>query len=172
MGAKKYIGQVVSIKFTDREHPVCGLVVDYNNEWSLMKYIPVDYVVDGYVLIKHDTIEGYKREKEEKFKEKVIKRKGLGLNREDIIPIDGIEPIICYLAERFGVFQIETSKEDSCYLGNLLSFDNDIFFLSLLNVVGKWSGKRKFKWNEIRVIAFDSDYINSLKLIGRDCSIK
>jgi len=34
-----------------------------------------------------------------------------------------------------------------------------------LNPKGKWEGQLKFNVEEIRVIEYDTDYINSLKLV-------
>ena len=46
MKNKKYAGQLISVKFKDRETAICGYVVDYNKDWTLMKYNPVDYVIE------------------------------------------------------------------------------------------------------------------------------
>ncbi len=35
-----------------------------------------------------------------------------------------------------------------------------------LNPKGKWEGQMKFRNGDIRVIEFDTDYINSLKLVS------
>jgi len=37
---------------------------------------------------------------------------------------------------------------------------------------GKWSGQEDFKVNDIRVIEFDTDYINSLKLVSKKYGAK
>ena len=35
-----------------------------------------------------------------------------------------------------------------------------------LNPKGKWEGQMKFRIGDIRTIEFDTDYINSLKLVS------
>jgi len=47
MTKKKYIGQLVSIEYTDRPAAIKGFVIDYNDAWTLLKYNRVDYVIDG-----------------------------------------------------------------------------------------------------------------------------
>ena len=47
MTMKKYIGQLMSIKYTDRPTAIKGFVIDYNDGWTLLEYNPVDYVIDG-----------------------------------------------------------------------------------------------------------------------------
>lgn len=44
MKNKKHIRQLVSVKFTDRKTPIDGYVVNYNDDWTLMKYNPDDYI--------------------------------------------------------------------------------------------------------------------------------
>ncbi len=165
MKKKKHIGQLISIKFTDRKTPISGLVLDYNNDWTLMKYNPVDYQIDGYIIFRHKNIKGFRRDQEEKWIEKVIKLKGLQLNESDVIPIANLETILNYLTENFGVFQVYTKSEAACYLGRLKSINEKELIMYNLNAKGKWEGLLKFTIEEIRVIEFDTDYINSLKLV-------
>jgi hypothetical protein len=162
---KKYIGQLVSVKFTDRKTPIDGYIVDYNDEWTLMKYNPVDYIIDGYIIFRNKNIESYRRDKDEKWREIVINLKGLQPSEKDVIQINDLENILRYLTDNFGVFQVYTKSETACYLGKLKSIDKKEFLIDSLNPKGKWDGQMKFKNGEIRVIEFDTDYINSLKLV-------
>jgi hypothetical protein len=163
---KKYIRQLVSVKFTDRKSPIYGYVVDYNNDWTLMKYNPVDYIIDGYLIFRHKNIEGFRRDVEEKWREKVINLKGLQPKDKDIIPLNDLETILKYLSETYGAFQVYKKSETACYLGRLKTIDNKEIIMDELNPKGKWYGKMKFRTGDIRVIEFDTDYINSLKLVS------
>lgn len=165
MKNKKHIGQLISVKFKDRKIPIYGYVVDYNDDWTLMKYNPVDYIIDGYIIFRHKNIEGFRRDLEEKWIEKVINLKGLQPTDKDIIPLVDLETILQYLTENFGVFQVYTKSVTTCYLGRLKSIDKKKFIMDNLSPKGKWDGQITFKNNDIRVIEFDTDYINSLKLL-------
>lgn len=162
---KKHVEQLISVKFTDRKEAIYGYVVDYNNDWTLMKYNPVDYIIDGYIIFAHKNIEGFRRDINEKWREKVIKLKGLELSEKDIIPLTNLEAILRCLTDNFGVFQLYTKSEKACYLGRLKSIDAKQLVIDYLNTKGKWAGQAKFRPNDIRVIEFDTDYINSLKLV-------
>ena len=166
MKKKKYIGKLISIKFTDRKTFIYGYVVDYNDDWTLIKNNPVDYIIDGYIIFRHKNIEGFRRETEEKWREKVINLKGLEPSDKDIMPLNDLETILKYLTDNFDVFQVYTKSETACYLGRLKSIDNNELIMDNLNPKGKWDGQMKFRTNEIRVIEFDTDYINSLKLVS------
>lgn len=168
MKKKKYIGQLISIKFSDRKGIIYGFVVDYNEDWILMKYNPVDYIIDGYILIRHKNIEGFRRDVDEIWKEKIIKLKGLEPTVDDIIPITNLEVILNYLTNNFGVFNIYTKSEKACYLGKLKSLNSKQLVIDFLSTNGKWDGEMKFRPGDIRTIEFDTDYINSLKLVIGD----
>lgn len=163
---KKHIGELVSIKFTDRKIPIYGVVVDYSDEWTLMKHNPEDYRIDGYVIFKHKNIKGFRKGAQEKFRGKIFKLKGIKVDKEDLIPLTDLPAILNHLTEKFGVFQLETKSETKCYLGRLKSIDSKQLEIDFLNADGKWDGQMVFRPNDIRVIEFDTDYINSLKLVS------
>ncbi len=167
MKNKKHIGQLISVKFSDRKNPVSGFVIDYTKDWTLLKYNTVDYMMDGYIIFRHKNIVGILREEEEKFREKVIKLKGLAPSLKERIPLTDLPAILKYLTKKFGVFQFYTKSEKACYLGRVDSIDDKTLVLDFLDPKGKWDGKMKLKLSEIREIEFDTDYINSLKLVSK-----
>lgn len=163
---KRNIGKLFSFKLTDWEDPISGFVIDYNDDWTLLKYNPVDYIIDGYILFRNKNIEGLFRGAKQKWTEKVIKLKGLQPTDKEIIPLTDLETILEYLTDNFGVFQFYTDSETVCYLGKLKSLDSKKLIIDYLDTKGKWSGERKFKPGNFSVIEFNTDYINSLKLIS------
>jgi hypothetical protein len=163
---KKLIGQLITIKFTDRKSLICGFVIDYNDEWTLMKYNVVDFIIDGYIIFRHKNIEGFRRGKRELFHEKVIKLKGLQPTVNEIIPISNLQSILTYLNNKYGVFGYHTKSEKTYYIGRLKSLDKKKLVIDWLDTNGKWNGQRTCKPNDIRTIDFDTDYINSLKLVA------
>jgi hypothetical protein len=167
MKKKKHIGELISVKFKDRKNPIAGFVIDYNEHWTLLKYNTADYVMDGYIIFRHKNIEGIRRDEEEKFREKVIKLKGLAPTSKETIPLTDLPAILKYLTKKFGVFQFYTKSEKACYLGRINFVDGQNLVIDFLNPKGKWDGKMEFKLNEIREIEYDTDYINSLKLISK-----
>ena len=166
MKNKKFVGQLISVRFKDRETPIYGYVVDYNKDWTLMKYNPVDYVIDGYLIFRHKNVKGLRRGVDEKWKEKVMNLKGLAPTDKDLIPLTDLETILKYLTENFGVFQVYTKSESASYLGRLDSISDKEVVLDDLNPKGEWDGQLSFKPDKIRVIEFDNDYTNSLKLVA------
>ena len=167
MTKKKYIGQLVSIKYSDRPTPIFGFVIDYNDDWTLLKYNPVDYIVDGYRILRHKNIEGFRRNANEKFREKVIKLKKQHLPDFSEFPLRDLETILSSLTKKYGIFQFELKTEKACYLGKLKSLTKSKLTIDYLNPKGLWTKQMQFRPNDIRTIEFDTDYINSLKLISK-----
>ncbi len=159
------VGQLVSIRFTDRKESIRGFVIDHNDEWILMKHNPVDYVIDGCIIVRNKNIRVISREKEEKFVEKIMILKGVKLTYLDVIPLTGIVGILTYLTQYFKVFQFEKRAESSCYLGKLSALDSRHLVMDSMNPQGQWDGQIHCRPKDIRVIEYNTDYINSLKLV-------
>lgn len=167
MKAKHYVGRLISVRFTDRKTPISGYVVDYSNDWTLMKFNPVDYVIDGSVILRHKNIEGFRASPVEKFREKVVRLKGVKIQKTDIVPLTDLGSILHHLTDKHGLFLLYTKSETACYVGRLNSIDEKRLVIDYLNAKGKWDGRMRFRPNDIRVIEFDSDYLNSLKLVSK-----
>jgi hypothetical protein len=163
---KKYIGRLIRIKFRDID-PINGILLDYNDDWILVKSNPVDYVLDGYFVIGNKNLKTIEYGDNEKWKEKVIKLKGIGTPNKARIPLDNFDRIIKTLTKKYKVFTIYKKENDVCWLGRLKSIDDTVLTIDDLNPKGKWDGQKKFKIKDIRVIEFDTDYINSLKRVSK-----
>ncbi|MFI0490850.1 hypothetical protein [Flavobacterium sp.] len=161
----KYLRQLISIEFEDMKNIFSGFLIDYTEDWILLKYNPVDYILDGYVILLNKNIKSIDRDESEEFTEKVIKLKGLKTNASEIIPIKNFSTILHFLNDKFEIFQIATKREKAAYLGKLIEVNDEELIIDFLETRGKFGGELSFNPNKIRVIEFDTDYINSLKLV-------
>ena len=166
MSRKKYIDKLVSIKYIDRPTPIYGFVIDYNSDWTLLKYNPTDYIIDGYIILRHKNIEGFRRSATERFKEKVIMLKKQHLADFSNFPLDSLESILTTLTKKYGVFQFDLKTETACYLGKVKSLSQGKLTIDYLNPKGVWTKQMHFRPGDIRTIEFDTDYIKSLKMIS------
>jgi hypothetical protein len=163
---KENIGHLIKIEFTDKEECVSGFIIDYSEDWILLKLNPVDYVIDGYTIVKNKNIKSFIRSEREEFAEKIIKLKGLLLHSDNDIPLKDLSTILEYLTTNYGAFQIATKRENATYLGRLVTINSEALIIDFLNTRGKWSDEISFNPKKIRIIEFDTDYIKSLKLIA------
>lgn len=160
-------GKFVSFKYRDRKDIISGYLIDFNDDWTLIKYNPVDYVIDGYLILKSDKILKYKREDYEKFREKVLKAKNLVLSDKDIFPITDLSETLKLISDRFGAFKIEKKDGTVCFIGRFIKMTKENIIIQEIDTKAKWVEKDKHKFKSIRTIEFDSDYINSLIIYNK-----
>ena len=165
---ENYLRQLVSIEFLDKKVVYTGFLIDYSDDWILLKNNPVDFIIDGFVILKNKNIERIYRDEEHEFTEKVIRLKGLKTNAKDIIPIKDLASIINFVDKKYGVFQIAKKSATSAYLGKLIKLNDEELIIDFLDTKGQFGGELSFNPEKIRVIEFDTDYINSLKLVAQE----
>ncbi|WP_068844646.1 hypothetical protein [Flavobacterium chilense] len=162
---EQYLRQLIAIEFTDKKELFTGFLIDYSDEWILLRNNPVDFILDGFVILKNKNIEAVHRDHDLAFTEKVIRLKGLKTNAEDIIPIRDLSSIINYITNKYEIFQIAKKSAKSAYLGKLIALTDEELTIDFLDTKGQFGGGLSFNPEKIRVIEFDTDYINSLKLV-------
>ena len=162
---EKYIRQLITIEFDDKNDIFSGFLIDWTEDWILLKNNPVDFIIDGYTILKNKNLKSIIQDKDHEFTERVIKLKGLKTSAEEIIPLKDLSSIINFLADKYEVFQITKKSDKAVYLGKLIELNDKELLIDFLGTEGEFEGEMSFKQNKIRVIEFDTDYINSLKLI-------
>ncbi len=162
---EQYLRQLIAIEFQDKKEIFTGFLIDYSDDWILLRNNPVDYILDGFVILKNKNIEAVHRDQDLAFTEKVIRLKGLKTNAEDIIPIRDLNSILNFINNKHGIFQISKKSAKSAYLGKLISLNDEELIIDFLDTKGQFGGELSFNPQKIRVIEFDTDYINSLKLV-------
>lgn len=160
---KHYLNQLVTIEFSDIKDSFSGFLLDFNDDWILLRNNPVDFVIDGFIILRNKNLEAIISDDDTQFNEKVIRLKEIKLKDDTLIPLTNLEIILSFLTKKFGVFQLATKKSSAVYLGKLTEFNQDDFFIEFLNTKGVFDGEISFKSKKIRVIEFETDYINSLK---------
>jgi hypothetical protein len=162
---EKYLRQLISIEFDDKKEIFSGFLIDWTEDWILLKNNPFDFIIDGYTILKNINVKAIIQDKDHEFTERVIKLKGLKTSAEEIIPLKDLPSIIHFLANKYEIFQIAKKSDKAVYLGKLLELNEDELIIDFLGTEGEFDGEMSFKLNKIRVIEFDTDYINSLKLV-------
>ncbi|RVT77611.1 hypothetical protein EOD40_07360 [Flavobacterium sufflavum] len=165
---ENYLRQLVSIEFLDKKEIYTGFLIDYSDDWILLRNNPVDFIIDGFVILKNKNIERMYRDSNHEFTEKVIRLKGLKTNAKEIIPIKDLTSIVNFLDKKYGIFQIAKKSATSAYLGKLIKLNDEELIIDFLDTKGQFGGELSFNPEKIRVIEFDTDYINSLKLVAQE----
>ncbi len=162
---EQYLRQLIAIEFSDKKELFTGFLIDYSDDWILLRNNPVDFILDGFVILKNKNIETVHRDEDLAFTEKVIRLKGLKTNAEDIIPIRDLASILNFITNKYGILQISKKSAKSAYLGKLIDINDAELTIDFLDTKGMFGGELSFNPEKIRVIEFDTDYINSLKMV-------
>ena len=163
---EKYLRQLIAIAFEDKKEIFTGFLIDWTKDWILLKNNPGDFILDGYTILRNKNVKAIIQEEDHEFAARVIKLKGLKTSAEEIIPLTDLHSIISFLDSRYGVFQIAKRSDKAVYPGKLIALNDKELLIDFLGPNGKYEGEMSFKPNKIRVIEFDTDYINSLKLVA------
>ena len=161
---KKYKGSLISLKLKNRRTPIEGIVLGYDKDWTLIRYNPVDYVIDGYALVNNRKVRDFQRTKEELFKEKVIKLKINSSANIGTCPALDLKGLIVMLVAHNDLVQIETNSEATTYVGYATLTDEGELSLSAIHPNGKKGKRIIIPIDKVRTIQYHNDYLTSLKL--------
>ncbi|WP_101690185.1 hypothetical protein [Dysgonomonas massiliensis] len=152
-----------SFKIKDRKQEEFGFLIEEDEEWYLIRHLFTDYMIDGYMLINKSYVSKVNRDDKAIFTENVlIANKKTSYSLDMNIPLT-TEMLFKYIFEKQIVIQIDNKDENKCWIGKILDSTNKSIFLTPISPVGEWdTAYYTFRKKNIRLISFDSDYINSL----------
>jgi hypothetical protein len=159
---KPETNKVFTFKLRGRQELITGIVLDVGEEWIMLRYIPVDYVIDGHILIRKKYINSFWREKEETFIESVLKAKNSSFDVNDKFPLADIISPFHKLQNLSKVIQFDLGNENLCYIGIISKLLSKSIVVKNLSSKGLWQEESNYKIDSIRTIQFDCDYIISL----------
>ncbi|MGZ3860601.1 MAG: hypothetical protein ACXVMS_13755 [Flavisolibacter sp.] len=162
---KSQIGKLYTFKFPKRKSEIQGIVLDYNDKWTLIKRTH-DYSTDGFTVFKNDKVEVI-HEDYEKFAAKILKAKNYSHSKEPKIPIDCIESLLLYVDNKYKLIQLDMSDGEAFDVVKYLGFEKGLYLFDELTTRAKWRYKLKLLGKEIKYISFGNDYLNSLKLVTK-----
>ncbi|WP_210513770.1 hypothetical protein [Hymenobacter terricola] len=160
--------RVEYVQLAGWETDVVGLWLAENEDWLLLHHIPVDYVVDGYVLIAKAHIVSRKPHRNRKQVEQVLKLKNIEANVPSGFAFLDLLGMMRWVEQRYGLIEF-TDKEDCTFFGWINEVDTVHLWVDTLSpnctVRVRDNGKPPFVLSEVQLISFDNDYFNSLKLL-------
>lgn len=161
---KNLVGKFLTFIFNESKDPISGIVLSHNDDWILIKRCN-DYQIDGFVILRTDTYSKYIQGEFELRAQKILSLKKYNHQKEPIIPISNLDNILEYISKNHTLFSLDTKDGDAFDVLRFSEKKNGKYNLDELLSNGNWRDKLSFSKTVFRVISFDSDYINSLKLI-------
>jgi hypothetical protein len=164
-------GQVFKYHLQDWEDPISGRVVLENEEWILIQYIPMDYFVDGYKIIKKAAIANTERTAYEEQVERVISLRGLSCQVPEHFRFAPILELINWVERKYKMFEFQDSDENVMYIGRINQvLEEEFLLIDFIDAKGmvEEDYDYEFELADIRVLTFDTDYFNAIKLLWQD----
>ena len=145
-----------------------GLWLAENEDWLLLRHIPVDYVVDGYVLVVKEHIVSRKPRLGRKQVKQVPKLKGIQPEIPSGFVFMELVDMMRWVEQNYGLVEFTDEEECTCF-GWVNEADKVHFWADTLtpkgNVCIRNEGKPPFVISNVQYIRFDTDYFKSMKLL-------
>ena len=147
-----------------------GLLIDENEDWILVKSIPIDYVVDGYKIFKKQFIEKRECSNTEKQIEKVLRLKNIERNKPDKFNFSDTVGLLKWVEKTYGIFEFQDDEETELFYGRINRIDGEKLIIDMINSDGSVDSNYDYEYNirKIRIISFESDYHQSIQLLWND----
>jgi hypothetical protein len=155
-------------KFKDWKERISGMVVAQDENWILIHFNPADFMLDGFKLLRRSHIASAKRSKAELRRELVTQLKNLELpNHWSSLKTDSTLSLLKSVEASCGIVQFEDNDEE-LLIGKIKTVDGDNFTIDFLDSKGRWIEDYDlvFSLDAIDVITFETDYLQSLKLLS------
>lgn len=158
--------EYISILYADRDEPINGFVLDDNEHWSLILSNPVDFVTDGYKVLRKAAIDSTEKDEDATFAEHVLRLKGEDKHPKPAVRIDSLENILQDVKAHSKLCLLELDYEEGVgYVGIFKDIDDREVTLYSVSPRGELDGEMTFDIDEIQAIEFGSDYLKSLQLV-------
>jgi hypothetical protein len=154
--------KLYTLEIKEWQDQIHCLVIADGKEWMFIKNL-FDYTFDGYALLQKKFIKNTVSSEKEKFTEDVLRANNkLSFSYKHNMPLT-TKDLFCYLQEEQIVIEISFKKDSYVYIGEISSVLPHSFYLKTIRTNGRWDEKLSLiRFNSVRKIAFDTDYINSL----------
>ena len=163
--------KVETYTIKDWEDQETGLLIAENEDWLLVRHIPVDYVVDGYKLYKKSFIESRVTTDQERQVEKVLGLRKISMDIPNGFVFSDTIGLLSWVESNYDMFEFQGKDESELTYGKLIEDNDD------QGLVIDWiapDGTVDYDYvheeavSEIRVITFETDYHISMRLLWKD----
>jgi len=162
--------RVENYEIKDWEDSEQGLLITENEDWILVKHIPVDYVVDGYKLYKKEFVDKRLRTEKEEQIEKVLILKSIKTESPKNFKFADTTGLLVWVESVYGIFEFQDHDETELFYGKKNRIEENILKIDMIKSDGSVETNYDFEFdiNDIRVITFETDYHLSIQLLWKD----
>lgn len=164
--------QLVRLWRGELEHgSFCGYVGGVGREFFLLWVVGDGITYDGMYVMRHrDVSELEAPDKHAVFMEKALALKHLMPRPPRGFPLDDIRSVIQAAAAQAPVIGVHVDSEDEsevCYIGKLISVEEDGFNLQEISPDAEWLREASFfSWDEVSTVSIEDGYALSLLAVA------
>ena len=162
--------KVETYRVTGWEDVERGLIVAENDEWLLVKHIPIDYIVDGYKLYRKAFIASRESGNGEEKVARVLKLKGVEATAPKGFKLRSVKKMLTWSEKTYGIFEFQQKVEDELYYGKNATIEKKKLVMDIISPDGLIDDAYEYEFSlkKIRVVSFDSDYFHAIRLLMED----
>jgi hypothetical protein len=164
--------QLVRLWRGELEHgSFCGYVGGVGREFFLLWVVGDGITYDGMYVMRHrDVSELEAPDKHAPFMEKALVLKHLMPRPPRGFPLDDIRSVIQAAAAQAPVIGVHVDSEDEaevCYIGRLISVEEDGFNMQEISPDAEWLREASFfSWDEVSTVSIEDGYATSLLAVA------
>jgi hypothetical protein len=157
---------------SDLEHgSFCGYVGGVGREFLLLWVVGDGITYDGMYVMRHrDISELEAPDKHHVFMEQALKLKQLLPRPPRGFPLDNIREVIQAAGAQATVIGVHVDSEDEsevCYIGRLVSVEEDGFNMQEISPDAEWLREASFfGWDEVSTVSIEDGYAQSLLAVA------
>ncbi len=162
--------QIETYKLKGWEDKETGLLIAENEDWILVKHIPIDYQIDGYKLYAKQFVKKRKSHKDQELIKRVLELKQIAITPPTSFTFTAIAELLKWSETAYGFFEFQEKKQSELFYGKLHHLHENTFMIDQVLADGtlEKAYAYDFSLSKIRSINFESDYFESLRLLMHD----
>jgi hypothetical protein len=141
-----------------------GFYIDESYNWIYLKYIPDDFIIDGDILLNKQYFKFLNKSQNADFKNKILSLKKINQFKTESFELINTQMLSNSLMLKSKLVGIILRNYNVQYVGKIVATKEKSMKVHLLDNKCNWLKIETFRYNEIRIIKFDDDYLNSLNL--------
>jgi len=159
--------KIETYKIKGWKEKLSGLLIDENDEWILVKHIPVDYVVDGFTLYRKKFLKSRKPHKKAEITSRVLKLKEIKIEKPIGFEFKDVLGLLKWSEDKYGLFEFKDDPEDELFYGKISKMQGNNLIIDMILSNGDTEKEYDFEFelDRIRTITFESDYFTSIILL-------
>ena len=153
--------RIIKVKINRYPNTISGVYLYENEEFVVMLNNPVDYVIDGIYFINKNYIKNIETD-QDIISNKILLHKA-SLYNTDNMNFSNLKKILQHLLNKQQLIEFYLDKQSYTLIGRIISIDNEVIKVNLVDTQSSFLKKEKISCNKIRVLAIDTDYVDALE---------